>query len=90
MIDFDPETMTDAQRKAFIRAVMGPPRRVLIDTEREHILMLMALIEPYRATNNQHSWTEYYRLNDREYHVTTFAADDIVVEEMLDEDGEAK
>ncbi len=86
MTKFDINRLSDKQRKALIRQVMGPPHRTLEGQEREHVLLLLKLVEPYKATNNQHSWTEYYRLNDREYHVTTFSADDIIVEEMLEEE----
>jgi hypothetical protein len=80
--------MTPAEARAFIRRVMGPPTKTLEGKEKEHVLLLLAMIEPFKATNNQHSWTEYYMIGETEYHVTTFSKDDIIVEEMLIEDKE--
>jgi hypothetical protein len=77
--------MTKEQAQAFIRKVMGPPRKTLEGKEREQILLLLALIEPYKATNNQHSWTEYYMIGNIEYHVTTFPNEEPIVDEMLAE-----
>jgi hypothetical protein len=77
--------MTEEQAQAFIRKVMGPPRKTLEGKEREQILLLLALIEPYKATNNQHSWTEYYMIGNIEYHVTTFPNEEPIVDEMLAE-----
>jgi len=71
---------------AFIRKVMGPPRVTLEDKQKNDILLLIAMMEPFRATNNQHSFTEYYRIGDIEYHVTTFPDGDIVVDKMLKDD----
>lgn len=77
--------MTKEQAQAFIRKVMGPPHKTLEGNEREQILLLLALIEPYKATNNQHSWTEYYMIGNIEYHVTTFPNEEPIVDEMLAE-----
>lgn len=80
--------MTPEEARSFIRRVMGPPTKTLENKEKEHVLLLLAMIEPFKATNNQHSWTEYYMIGETEYHVTTFSKDDILVEEMLVEDTE--
>ena len=71
---------------AFIRKVMGPPKATLDGKQKSDILLLIAMMEPFRATNNQHSFTEYYRIGDTEYHVTTFPDGDIVVDKMLKDD----
>lgn len=85
--DFLEELRQDPARlKAFLRSVMGPPYKTLEGKEREQVLLLIAMIEPYKATNNQHSWTEYYMIGETEYHVTTFSKDDIVVDKMLKEE----
>jgi len=78
--------MTKEEARAFIRKVMGPPTKTLEGKEREQILLLLAMTEPFKATNNQHSFTEYYMIGDTEYHVTTFPGEDIIIDEMLPED----
>ena len=76
---------TKEEAQAFIRKVMGPPRKTLEYKEREQILLLIAMIEPFTATNNQHSFTEYSMIGTTEYHVTTFPDGDVIVDEMLPE-----
>lgn len=76
---------TKEEAQAFIRKVMGPPRKTLEYKEREQILLLIAMITPFKATNNQHSFTEYYMIGTTEYHVTTFPDGDVIVDEMLPE-----
>jgi hypothetical protein len=78
----DPE-----QLKKFLRAVMGPPYRTLEGKERDDILLLLSMIEPFKETNNQHNWTSYYMIGETEYHVTVFSEySEPVVDEMLPED----
>jgi hypothetical protein len=43
-------------------------------------------MEPFKATNNQHSFTEYYIIGETEYHVTTFPGEDVIVDKMLKEE----
>ena len=76
---------TKEEAQAFIRKVMGPPRKTLEYKEREQILLLIAMITPFNATNNQHSFTEYYMIGTTEYHVTTFPDGDVIVDQMLDD-----
>jgi hypothetical protein len=78
--------MTKEEAKAFIRKVMGPPKKTLEGKEKDQILLLLEMTEPFKATNNQHSWTEYYRIGNTEYHVTTFSKDYVIVDEMLKEE----
>ena len=72
--------------KKFLRDVMGPPRRTLEGKEREHTLLLISMLEPFATSNNQHSWTECYRIGLTDYQVTTFPGDDVIVDLMLPED----
>jgi len=74
--------------KAFLREVMGPPYKTLEGKEKEQIMLLLALIDPFKETNNQRSWTQYYMIGETEYHVTYFPDDDIIVDEMLKDDDE--
>jgi hypothetical protein len=87
---FIDELVKDPVRlKAFMRAVMGPPHKTLEGKEKEQALLLLALVEPFNQTNNQHSWTDYYMIGETEYHVTTFpGADEPIVDKMLSEDEE--
>ena len=77
---------TKEEARAFIRKVMGPPRKTLEGKEREQVLLLLAMMEPYSASNNQHSWTECYMIGETDYHVTTFPGEDVIVDEMLKEE----
>lgn len=61
----DPEKL-----KEFYRKVMGPPHTELTGAEYDHVSVLLALIKPFKSTNNQHCWTDYYKIGDIEYHVT--------------------
>lgn len=54
------------------KEVMGPPCRTLEGTELEHTKLLLLMIEPTSASNNQRSYTEVYHLNGREYHWHTW------------------
>ena len=78
--------MTREEARMFLRRVMGPPSKTLEGKEREQIMLLLTMMEPYKATNNQHSYTEYYMIGDTEYHVTYFPNEEPIVDEMLDED----
>jgi hypothetical protein len=77
---------TKEEARAFIRKVMGPPKKTLEGKEREQVLLLLAMMEPYSASNNQHSWTECYMIGETDYHVTTFPGEDVIVDEMLKEE----
>lgn len=45
---------------------------------------MLSLKEPFKETNNQRSWTAYYNIADKEYHVTYFPdEDEPYVDEVL-------
>ena len=71
--------------KEFMRKVMGPERRVLEGTEREHMLTVLRLVEPIRSTNNQRSFTDEYVHAGKMYDIHYFD-DAVVVEEILKDD----
>ena len=75
--------MSQEQAQAFLRKVLGPPTKTLEGKEKEQILLLLSVMEPFKETNNQHSWTSYYTIGETEYHITTFPGSDIVVDEIL-------
>jgi intein/homing endonuclease len=67
--EFMDELIKDPARlKKFMRCVMGPPRRTLEGKEREQVLLLLAMMEPFESSNNQISWTDCYMIGDKEYH----------------------
>jgi hypothetical protein len=78
--------MSPEEAKIFLRKVMGPPKRTLEGKEKEQVLLLLAMTEPYEESNNQHSWTECYMIGRTDYHVTTFPGRDVIVDQMLPED----
>ena len=81
------KNMTQEQAKAFVRKVLGPPSKFLEGDEKEKVLLMLAMTQPWAATTNQISWTNYYTIGETEYHVTQFSDfDEVVVEKMLKEE----
>ena len=74
--------MTKEEARAFIRKVMGPPKRTLEGQEKENMLLLFELIEPVESTNNQRSFTDEYHHAGKTYYVHYFG-NEIEVEEVL-------
>ena len=75
--------MTPEEAKAWVRKVMGPPRRTLEGQEKDNVWLMIQLIdEPTSASNNQRTITEVYHLNQKEYHVTYFDGDDFEIHEI--------
>ena len=54
----------------FLKSIGMKNRRVLEGDEREHILTLLALLEPIDVSNNQRTFTETYLHAGKEYEVT--------------------
>jgi hypothetical protein len=73
--------------KAFMREVMGPATVELEGKEKDDILLLLKMVEPFKETNNQRAWTDYYMIGETEYHVT-YWEDETVVERILKDDEE--
>jgi len=78
----DPKNMTKEEARAWIRKLMGPPRRVLEGQEREQTLTMLALIGPTVTSNNQHSWSEDYIQGGMHWCVTYFPNEEPIVEEI--------
>ena len=55
---------------AFLRSIGMKQRRTLEGSEREHMLTLLALIEPTDSSNNQRTFTETYHHAGKEYELT--------------------
>ncbi len=84
--EFNDELMKDPEKlNKFLRAVMGPSKRLLEGAERDHMLTVFKLIEPARQTNNQRSFTDEYVHAGKMYDVTYFE-DEVIVEEYLEND----
>lgn len=78
---------TREEARAFIRKVMGPPMRTIEGQEKERLLLMFALMDPVKESNNQHSWSADYCVGHRHYSVTTFPEqEDPIVEEYLEDD----
>jgi hypothetical protein len=65
-----------AEATARIKQLMGPPHRDLEGDEYNHVQSILALLEPVKQTNNQRCWTDYYKVGDIEYHVTSWPGND--------------
>lgn len=55
---------------AFLRKIGMKKRRVLEGVEREHMLLVFALIGPTESSNNQRTFSETYYHIGKEYEVT--------------------
>lgn len=74
--------MTPDEARAFIRHIMGPPRRLIEGEEYRHLMLVLSLKEPINSSNNQHSWTDEYEHNGHMYHVTYGIEDSPLLEEI--------
>lgn len=79
--------MTPEEARAWIRKIMGPPRRKLEGQERENVwLMILLQDQPTHSSNNQRTITEVYEINQKEYHVHYGIEDDPLIEEIMRDD----
>jgi hypothetical protein len=75
--------MNKQEARAFLRRVMGPPRRELVGKEREQVLLMLAMLGgPTVTSNNQHSYSEDYVHAGRHWCVTTWPDGYYTVEEI--------
>jgi hypothetical protein len=77
--------MTPEEARAFIRKIMGPPKRQLEGQEREHAWLLIKMSTPVSESNNQRFWTEEYLIAGRRYDVT-YGVEDNPIVEVYEED----
>ena len=86
--DFIDKLVKDpAELKVFLRKIMGPPHRTLEGQEKENVWLMIQLVDqPSSFSNNQHTITEIYHLNQKEYHVTYFDGKEYVIDEILQDD----
>jgi hypothetical protein len=84
--EYSDKLLADPERlKAFMRSVMGPPTLELEGKEKDDIMLLLTMVEPFKETNNQRTWTDYYMIGETEYHVTYFD-DEVILERVLKDD----
>ena len=77
--------MSKEEALAFIRKVMGPPKRTLEGKELQNIWLLIQMTTPVSESNNQRFWYEEYIIGGKKYNVTYGIEDDPVVEVYEDE-----
>lgn len=76
---------TKEEAEAFIRKIMGPPKRRLEGKEHKQVWLLLQMIEPVRESNNQHSWCAEYEMGGKKYDVHYFPDEEPYIEEILDD-----
>ncbi len=76
---------TKEEAQAWIRELMGPPKRRLEGKEHEQVWLMLQMCEPVRETNNQHSWCAEYNLSGKIYDVHFFPGEEPYIEEYLDD-----
>lgn len=62
--------MNEKEALEFLKSIGMKNRRVLEGEERDHMLTLLALIEPTDVSNNQRTFTETYYHAGKEYELT--------------------
>lgn len=77
--------MTPEQARAWIRKIIGPPRRRLEGQEAKSVELMCTLVEPTSTSNNQRTITDVFHINLKEYHITYMLEDEPVIEEILNE-----
>lgn len=86
--DYMKNLLNDPERlKKFMREVMGPPTKELIGKEKSEVMLILALLEPYNQSNNQHAWTDSYKVGNIKYDVTYWpdSGDPTIVEYLPEE-----
>ncbi len=65
--------------KAFMRRIMGPPRRELKDEECAAVEVILALLVPIHSSNNQRAFTNEYIYNGQRYFMTYGLSDKVMI-----------
>jgi hypothetical protein len=77
------KNMSKEEAEAFIRKIMGPPKRRLEGEEHNKVWLMLQMIEPVRETNNQHSWCVEYNIGGIMYDVHYFSEEEPFIEQYL-------
>ena len=64
--------------------IINPNERQLAGQEAIDIHLLLQLVDPYKVTNNQRFFTEYYNMAGRKYRATYFSEDSYEIVEIND------
>lgn len=75
---------TPEEARAWIRSVIGPPRRKIEGDEYKHMMLVLSLKEPVSSSNNQRTWTDVYEHGGKRYDITTGIDDEPWLEEVSD------
>lgn len=71
---------TKEEAQAWIRELLGPPRRRLEGEEHDKVWLMLQMAEPVRETNNQHSWCAEYNIGGIMYDVHYFPNEEPFIE----------
>ena len=83
MIDFASK-MTKSQARAFLKSIgLLKKMRVIEGAEREKTLTMLRLV-PSESSNNQHLWTETWRVGDVTYDLVSGTGVDELIETTKD------
>ena len=83
MIDFASK-MTKSQARAFLKSIgLLKKMRVIEGAEREKTLTMLRLV-PSESSNNQHLWTETWRVGDVTYDLVSGTGVDELIETTED------
>lgn len=74
--------MTEKEIPPWLKKILGRDRRELTGTEYDYTWTLLQLIKPWGSSNNQHTWTDSYRMNGKEYEVTYGINETPIIEEV--------
>ena len=66
-----PKLTPEQARNLLQRLGVFKKRRVLEGEEREQVLTMLRLLGPGEQSNNQHIWTESWRVGNIEYNIHT-------------------
>ena len=76
--------MTQEEARAWIRAVVGPPKRQLLGEEYKHMMLVLSFKSPICSSNNQRFWTDEYEHDGLRYDITYGVEDEPILEEVGD------
>lgn len=80
------KNMTPEQTRELLRSIGAfKKRRTIVGEEREKIMTMLRLMGPGEQSNNQHIWTESWRVGNIEYNYHVGAEFDDL-EEVIDDE----
>jgi hypothetical protein len=80
------KNMTPEQSRALLKSIGAfKKRRTIVGEEREQVMTMLRLLGPGEQSNNQHIWTESWRVNNIEYNYHVGAEFDDL-EEVIDDE----